>query len=138
VEPEDVWKTAFTTVQGIFESLVMQQGDCNAPSTFQRLMNRIFQDYIGVFVHVYLDDIFVFSDSIEEHQNHLGLVLNKLCEHSLYLRADKCELYAEKIECLGHMIDEHGDRVLAQDKLRTHPYALIGHPTVGPATPNTP
>jgi hypothetical protein len=108
VEPEDVWKTAFATVQGIFESLVMQQGDCNAPSTFQRLMNRIFQDYIGVFVHVYLDDIFMFSDSIEEHQNHLGLVLNKLREHSLYLRADKCELYAEKVECLGHMIDEHG------------------------------
>jgi hypothetical protein len=108
VEPEDVWKTAFATVQGIFESLVMQQGDCNVPSTFQRLMNRIFQDYIGVFIHVYLDDIFVFSDSIEEHQNHLGLVLNKLREHSLYLHADKCELYAEKVECLGHMIDEHG------------------------------
>jgi hypothetical protein len=110
VEPEDVWKTAFATVQGIFESLVMQQGDCNAPSTFQRLMNRIFQDYIGVFIHVYLDDIFVFSDSIEEHQNHLGLVLNKLCEHSLYLRADKCKLYANKVECLGHMIDEQSSR----------------------------
>jgi hypothetical protein len=108
VELEDVWKTAFATVQGIFESLVTQQGACNVPSTFQRLMNRIFQDYIGVFIHVYLDDIFVFSDSIEEHQNHLGLVLNKLREHSLYLHADKCELYAEKVECLGHMIDEHG------------------------------
>ena len=67
----------------------------------------IFQDYIGIFVHVYLDDIFVFSESIEEHQTHLELVLNKLCEHSLYLRADKCELYAKKVECLGHMIDEH-------------------------------
>jgi hypothetical protein len=42
VEPEDVWKTAFSMVQGIYESLVMQQGDCNAPSTFQRLMNSIF------------------------------------------------------------------------------------------------
>jgi hypothetical protein len=71
-------------------------------------MNMIFQDYIGVFIHVYLDDIFVFSESIEEHQNHLELVLNKLREHSLYLRADKCELYAEKVECLGHIIDEHG------------------------------
>jgi hypothetical protein len=71
-------------------------------------MNMIFQDYIGVFVHVYLDNIFVFSESIEEHQNHLELVLNKLCEHSLYLHANKCELYSKKIECLGHMIDEHG------------------------------
>jgi RNase H-like domain found in reverse transcriptase/Reverse transcriptase (RNA-dependent DNA polymerase) len=86
----------------------MQQGDCNAPSTFQRLMNSVFHDYIGVFVHVYLDDIFVFSDTIEEHQKHLELVFAKLQEQSLYLCADKCELYAEKVECLGHMIDEHG------------------------------
>jgi hypothetical protein len=108
VAPEDVWKTAFSTVQGVYESLVMQQGDCNAPSTFQRLINSIFRDYIGIFVHAYLDDIFVFSDTIEEHQKHLALVFNKLREHSLYLRAEKCELYAEKVECLGHMIDEHG------------------------------
>ena len=45
VEPEDIWKTAFSTVQGIYESLVMQQGNCNTPSTFQWLMNSIFQDY---------------------------------------------------------------------------------------------
>ena len=57
---------------------------------------------------MYLDDIFVFSDTIEEHQKHLELVFNKLHEHSLYLCAEKCELYAEKVECLGHMIDEHG------------------------------
>jgi hypothetical protein len=108
VEPEDLWKTVFSTVQGVYESLVMQQGDCNAPSTFQRLMNSIFQEYIGIFIHVYLDDIFVFSQSIEEHQNHLELILSKLQEHSLYLHADKCELYAEEVECLGHMINEHG------------------------------
>ena len=78
MEPEDVWKTAFLMVQGIYESLVMQQDDCNAPSTFQRLMNSIFRDYIRVFVHIYLDDIFVFSKTIEEHQQHLELVFNTL------------------------------------------------------------
>ena len=51
-------KTAFTTILGTFVSQVMQQGDCNAPSTFQRLMTAIFRDYIGKFVHVYLDDIY--------------------------------------------------------------------------------
>jgi Reverse transcriptase (RNA-dependent DNA polymerase)/RNase H-like domain found in reverse transcriptase len=107
VEPEDVWKTTFVMVQGVYESLVMQQGDCNAPSTFQRLMNSIFQNYIGIFVHAYLDNIFVFSDMIEEHQKHLELMFNKLCKHSLYLHAEKCELYAKKVECLSHMIDEH-------------------------------
>jgi Reverse transcriptase (RNA-dependent DNA polymerase) len=105
VEPEDIWKTTFATVQGVYESLVMQQGGCNAPSTFQRLMNSIFWDYIGIFIHAYLDDIFMFSDTIEEHQKHLELVFNKLCEHSLYLHVEKWKLYAEKVECLSHMID---------------------------------
>jgi hypothetical protein len=108
VVPDDVWKTTFATVLGTFESLVMQQGDCNAPATFQRLMNSIFCEYIGLFMHTYLDDIFVFNNTIEDHQKHLKLVFDKLREHKLYLRANKCELYAEKLECLGHMIDDQG------------------------------
>ena len=108
VEPDDVWKTAFTTVLGTYESLVMQQGDCNAPSTFQRIMNHIFRDYIGIFMHVYLDDVFVFSKSVEEHEKHLQLVFDKIREHQFFLKEDKCSLYAEKVECLGHIIDEKG------------------------------
>ncbi len=57
----------------------MQQGDCNTPATFQRLMTSIFQDVIGVFMHVYIDDIFVFSDSIEEHEAHLRIIFEWLC-----------------------------------------------------------
>ena len=83
VHPEDVPKTAFTTIFGTFVSLVMQQGDCNAPSTFQRLMTAVFRDYIARFVHVYLDDIFIYSSSIEEHEKHLELVFNKLREAQL-------------------------------------------------------
>ena len=71
VRPEDVPKTAFVTIFGTFVSLVMQQGDCNAPSTFQRLMMVVFREYITRFVHVYLDNIFIFSSTIEEHQKHL-------------------------------------------------------------------
>ena len=59
VRPEDVPKTAFTTIFNTFISLVMQQGDCNAPSTFQRLMTVVFCDYITHFIHVYLDNIFI-------------------------------------------------------------------------------
>jgi len=62
-EPEDVKKTAFLTIFGTFLSQVMQQGDCNAPATFQRLMMVVLQEYIGRFIHVYLDDIFVFSNT---------------------------------------------------------------------------
>lgn len=72
----DIWKTAFSTVRGTYVSHIMQQGDCNAPVTFQRLMMSIFQDVIGKFMHVYLDDIFVYSDTIEEHKNSLHIVFN--------------------------------------------------------------
>jgi hypothetical protein len=60
VEPEDVWKTAFATIAGTFASNVMQQGDCNAPSTFQRFVTYLFRDSMGNFVYAYLDDIFIF------------------------------------------------------------------------------
>jgi len=74
----------------------MQQGDCNAPSTFQRAMNSIFREYIGIFLHAYLDDLFVYSNSVQEHQKHLGMVFKKLREHELYLREEKCELFAPR------------------------------------------
>ena len=75
IKPEDVRKTTFSTIFGTFQSRVIQMGDCNAPSTFQRLMTATFQDYIGKFIHVYLDDIFIFSNSIEEHIEHIILAL---------------------------------------------------------------
>lgn len=108
VDPADVSKTAFATVYGTFVSYVMQQGDCNAPSTFQRLMTFVFREFIGRFVHVYLDDIFIYSDSIEEHQKHLKLVFDKLREAELYLKSEKCDLYSTRMECLGHIIDNEG------------------------------
>jgi len=108
VEPQDVWKTAFATIYGTFVSHTMQQGDCNAPATFQRLMTVIFRDFIGRFVHVYLDDIFVYSNSIEEHERHLGLVFDKLRKAQLYLEESKLDLYSKRMDCLGHIIDDRG------------------------------
>src|SRR6516164_9428862 len=66
VESENMWKTIFTIVQEVYKSLIMQQRDCNVPSIFQWLMNHIFQEYISIFMHVYLNDIFVFSNSIKK------------------------------------------------------------------------
>lgn len=108
VVDEDVWKTAFSTVYGTMESNVMQQGDCNAPSTFQRLMVYIFRNHLGKFVHVYLDDVFIFSMSIEEHEEHLGIVFETLRKAELYLKAAKVMLYAPSMDCLGHVIDDDG------------------------------
>ena len=86
----------------------MQQGDCNAPSTFQRLMTYIFRTEIGITVHVYLDDIFIFSFSIEEHERHLGIVFEVLRTNELFLKAAKCDLYSPRMDCLGHLIDDRG------------------------------
>ena len=108
VEPQDVWKTAFSTVYGTFLSHTMQQGDCNAPATFQRLMTSVFREFIGRFVHVYLDDIFVYSNSIEEHEEHLRLVFDKLRKAQLFLEESKLDLYSKRMDCLGHVIDDRG------------------------------
>ena len=78
VIPEHVSRTIFTTPDGTMESLVMQQGDCNAGATYQTLMNHIFASYIGVFVYVYLDDIIIFSDSIQDHVKHVRIVFQQL------------------------------------------------------------
>jgi hypothetical protein len=108
VATEDVWKTAFTTPFGTAYSRVMQQGDCNAPATFQRLMTWIFRDVIGDFVHVYLGDIFVFSSSVEDHERHLALVFQRLREQKMYLSKKKCDIYSTSMDCLGHRIDDRG------------------------------
>ena len=69
-EPPDIWKSAFANVFGMFVSNVMVQEDCNSPATFQ--------DIIGRYVHVYLDDIFIFSDTLEEHECHIQDVFQRL------------------------------------------------------------
>ena len=108
IEPGDVDKTAFATVYGTFISHTMQQGDCNAPATFQWIMTMVFREFIGPFIHVYLDDIFVFSNSIKEHKAHLRLVFDQLRAFSFYLQENKCQLYTMIMDCLGHQFDDQG------------------------------
>src|SRR5215471_4251453 len=111
IEPADVWKMAFATIYGTFVSHTMQIGDCNAPATFQHIMTAIFREYIGRFVHVYLDDIFVFSESVEDHEKHLDMVFKKLRQAHFFLEQSKCELYSKKMDCLGHIVDDRGIHV---------------------------
>ena len=108
IRPEDVGKTTFSTIFGMFQSRVMQMGDCNAPSTFQRLMTTIFQDFLRRFVHIYLDDIFIYSQSIREHIEHIMKVLQWLRESQLYLSRSKLDLFSDKTDCLRHVIDDNG------------------------------
>ena len=103
---EHVHKMVFATVLGTFRGQVMQMGDCNTPSMFQRLMTTIFCDCISWFIYVYLDDICIYSHSIEEHEKRLGIVFQWLGDHHLFLSKSKVDLYSKKLECLGHIIDD--------------------------------
>ena len=86
----------------------MQQRDCNGPATFQCLMVEIFCNTLGIQVHVYLDDIFIFSYMLEDHERDLEYVFQKLRENHLFLEKEKCDLYSKRMDCLGHHIDDQG------------------------------
>lgn len=87
----DEWKTAFRTRFGHFEYLVMPFGLCNAPATFQHFVNDIFREFLDYFVIIYLDDILIFSTTLELHRTHVRTVLHTLRKHKLYVKAEKCD-----------------------------------------------
>ena len=93
---------------GLYQWKVLAMGLCNAPSTFQRLMNMVFEPYIGTFVFVYLDDILIASSSPEEHLQHLNLVLEKLTEYDLYAKPTKCKFNQSEVKFLGHIVNKDG------------------------------
>lgn len=100
--------TAFRTQYGLFEYRVMPFGLCNAPATFQRLMNYIFRDMIDVSVVVYLDDILIFSKDRQQHTAHIQEVLSRLRKFNLYAKDSKCEFYSHSVSFLGYYIDRDG------------------------------
>lgn len=108
IADEDVSKTAFCTHMGLYQWKVLAMGLSNSPSTFQRLMNMVFEPYIGKFVFVYLDDILVASSSPEEHLHHLELVLEKLTEYDLYAKPTKCKFNQSEVKFLGHIVNQDG------------------------------
>ncbi len=111
ISPADVHKTAFRTRFGHFEFKVLSFGLCNAPATFQTLMNHIFHDYLDAFVLVYLDDIMIFSSTAEDHQRHVRLVLRRLRKHELYVNGPKCHYFMSRVHWLGHVISAEGIEV---------------------------
>ena len=110
VDPRDRHKTAFVTNEGQYEYNVMSFGLCNAPGTFQRLMNDVFMPFMkgkDRFLIVYLDDIVIFSKTKEEHQSHVRQVLDTLRKNKLYPNPKKCMFLREEIDFVGHVVG-HG------------------------------
>lgn len=83
------WKTVFRTRYGLFESLVMPFGLTNAPADFQRFINDTLSPFLDRFASAYLDDILIYSDTLEEHQDHIRQVLRRLSEAELHLKPEK-------------------------------------------------
>uniref|UniRef100_A0A1A8HG02 Gypsy retrotransposon integrase-like protein 1 n=1 Tax=Nothobranchius korthausae TaxID=1143690 RepID=A0A1A8HG02_9TELE len=101
-------KTAFCTPFGLFEWNRMPFGLCNAPGTFQRLMQRIFGDKQCQSLLIYLDDIVVFSSSVEEHLQRLEMVLDRLQREGLKVKLAKCAFFQKEVGYLGHVISGRG------------------------------
>ncbi|KAL0187127.1 hypothetical protein M9458_018797, partial [Cirrhinus mrigala] len=104
----DKWKTAFSTSSGHYEYCVMPFGLANSPSVFQSFINDVFRDMLDRWVIVYIDDILIYSSSLQEHILHVRAVLQRLIKHQLYAKAEKWEFHQMSISFLGYIISHEG------------------------------
>jgi len=107
----DRFKTAFVTRYGQFEWNVLPFGLCNAPATFSRGMHEVFRDLLDSFVVIFLDDILIFSRSLEEHEQHVRVVLERLRQHELYANPEKSKFFRSELVFLGHKVSADGIQV---------------------------
>jgi hypothetical protein len=105
IRAEDIPKTTFTTRYGLFEYLVISFGLMNAPTHFMYLMNSVFMLKLDKFVIVFINDILIYSRSIEEH---LWIVLQRLWEHQLNAKFSECEFWIKEVPFLGHVVSLEG------------------------------
>lgn len=114
MRPSDIPLTAVSTPFGLYEWCVMPMGLRNAPSIHQRRVNKALQEFIGEFCHVYIDDIVIWSNCVEEHRTHVRHILTALRAAGLYCNLKKTNLFQREINFLGHTINAKG--IYADDK----------------------
>ncbi|KAH3764399.1 Transposon Ty3-I Gag-Pol polyprotein [Pelomyxa schiedti] len=111
IAEQDKSKTAFMTRQGLFEFNVLHFGLCNAPATFQRLMNIVLSGLLWEQCLVYIDDILIFGRTLAEHNARLHEVLVRLDRANLHIRLSKCDFAKVELQYLGHMVSPQGIRI---------------------------
>lgn len=121
MHPDDIPKTAFNVEHGHFEFLRMPMGLKNSPSTFQRVMDNVLRGLQNEICLVYLDDVIIFSTSLQEHMNNLEKVFKRLQESNFKIQMDKSEFLKLETAFLGHIISGEGvkpnpDKIAAIEK----------------------
>ncbi|GAA5973503.1 hypothetical protein JCM21900_002203 [Sporobolomyces salmonicolor] len=108
VYKEDIPLTAIKTPWGLFEWTVMPQGLCNAPATHQARVNEALRHLVGVCCQAFVDDIIIYSNTLEEHEENCRAVLSALRAANLYCSRKKTDLFSTRTEFLGHIILRDG------------------------------
>lgn len=108
MDPKDAHKTAFTTPYGLWEFTVLPYGLCNAPATFERVMEQVLKNLHWETCLIYLDDILIFAQSFEEHVERVEEVLRRFRNAGLKLQPKKCHFFQKQVEYLGHVISHEG------------------------------
>lgn len=108
IKEEDCHKTAIRTRFGSFEWKVLCFGLRNAPAAFTRLLSHLLQELYGDCMVLYLDDILIYSQSIEAHKRHLRKLFEILRRNKIYIRPSKCKLGASEVEYLGYTVNAEG------------------------------
>ena len=104
IKEEHRHKTAFVTARGLFEFVVMAFGLCNAPATFQRLMDTVIGPEYRSFIETYVDDVMTHSFEFDDHLKHIEILLNILREHNLVVKLTKCKFAQRMVKFLGHIL----------------------------------
>ncbi|KMQ84394.1 krab-a domain-containing protein, partial [Lasius niger] len=105
---KDKEKTAFSVGNGLWQFNVMPFGLCNAPATFERLMEKVFQEILSKICLIYLDDIIVFSKTLEEMIENLRKAFLRLRSANLKINPKKCSLFGREVKYFGHVVSEQG------------------------------
>jgi transposase InsO family protein len=116
IKPEHRHKTAFITMRGLYEFAVMPFGLCNAPATFQRLMDAVILPEYRDFIETYIDDLMTHSQTFTDHLKHLDVLLTALKKNRLVVKLGKCKFAQLEVKFLGH--------VISQNSIKTNPEAV--------------
>ncbi|TYK16252.1 ty3-gypsy retrotransposon protein [Cucumis melo var. makuwa] len=108
IKDSDILKTTFRSRYGHYKFIVMSFGLMNAPAMFMDLMNKVFKDFLGTFIIVFIDDILIYSKKEAEYEEHLRMVLETLQVNKFYAKFSKCEFWLKQVSFLGHVVSKDG------------------------------